>query len=119
MPKKILIVDDDRLFCDALASCLEAEGHNVEYAFDGSRGEELAGSGRHDLVLLDVKMPNANGLDVLRRIKELKPETPVFLITGWMLIDQLIAAENAASLVSGLFKKPFHVERLIEKIATL
>ena len=119
MSKKILVVDDDRRFCAELAACLEEEGHEPECAFDGPRGEELAGRNPYDLVLLDVRVPGANGLDVLRRMKKRRPETPVFLITGWLLINELIATENASALVAGIFWKPFSVGELLEAIAVL
>jgi len=118
MPKKILIVDDDRRLCQELASCLEENGYPIECAFDGGQGEELLRQNQYDIILLDVKMPNSNGLDVLRKLKEIRPETAVILITGRPFIEQFIEEENASSLVAGFLKKPFQMEKLIEKIET-
>ena len=56
--------------------------------------------------------------DLFRRMKELRPETPVLLVTGRLMVDGLVAAENASCLVAGIFRKPFDIAALIEKITT-
>lgn len=119
MSKKILIVDDDRRLCQELVSCLKEEGYSAEYAFDGIHGEEMVRQNRYDVILLDVKLPNANGLDILRKIKKLRPETAVILITANPLIEQLIEDKDVSSLPAGILKKPFYVDTLLEKMKTL
>ena len=119
MSKRILIVDDDRRLCHELVSCLEEEGYSAEYAFDGVQGIELVRQNQYDVILLDIKMPNANGLDVLKKMKKLRPEVAVILITGQSLIEKLIQEENASSLLAGFLNKPFYAESLIEKIETI
>ena len=119
MSKRILIVDDDRRLCQELALCLEEEGHVAECVFDGVHGEERVRQNQYDVILLDVKLPNANGLDVLRKMKELQPEAAVILVTGRSLIEEFIEEENVSSLIAGFLSKPFYVGKLIEKLEKL
>ncbi len=119
MSKRILLVEDDRRLCDELASCLKEEGYCVEYALDGIHGMELVGQNHYDIVLLDVKIPNANGFTLLKKIKTILPEAAVVIITAHPLIEQLIKDENISSLVADFLKKPFSMDTLLEKIKTL
>ena len=119
MSKRILIVDDDRRLCQELASSLKEEGYVTEYTFDRIHGEALVIQNQYDIILLDVKTPNANGFDMLREIKQLRPEVAVVLVTGRPLIEKLIGDENVSSLIAGFLKKPFSVEKLFAKIKTL
>jgi DNA-binding NtrC family response regulator len=119
MSKKILVVDDDQRLCHELASCLEDEGYCAEYAYDAIRGMELVIQNQYDVVFLDVKIPNANGFELLNKIKTILPEASVVIITAHPFIEQLIKDENVSSLLSGVLKKPFSMETLLEKIKTL
>ena len=67
---RILVVDDDRELVELLREYLEGEGLEVSEANDGTRGVAVALEGKVDLVVLDVMLPELNGFDVLRRIRE-------------------------------------------------
>jgi two-component system alkaline phosphatase synthesis response regulator PhoP len=82
--KKILMVDDDRDFCEATAIFLESKGYQVTVAYDGKEGLEKIKATLPDLVILDVMMPEMNGYDVCVVMKadpDLK-KIPVILLTG-------------------------------------
>jgi DNA-binding response OmpR family regulator len=82
--KKILMVDDDRDFCEATAIFLESKGYQVTVAHDGKEGLEKIKTTRPDLVILDVMMPEMNGYDVcvvMKSDSDLK-KIPVILLTG-------------------------------------
>lgn len=115
----MLIVDDDRRLCNELVSCLEDEGYFAEAVFDGVKGEELVRVNHYDIILLDVKIPNANGLDILRKIKKIRPESSIILTTARPFIEKFIEDENASSLLAGFLEKPFSVTALLEKIKHL
>ena len=66
----ILVVDDDMLARMTAAQCLKREGHTASMAYGGERALEMLNSGNYDLVLLDLLMPDIDGLEVLRHIKE-------------------------------------------------
>ena len=82
---RILIVDDNRDSADSLAMLLKIMGHEVGTAYDGEQAVEAAEALRPDVVLLDIGMPNLNGYDACRRIREQPWGQGMFLIalTGW------------------------------------
>ena len=98
---------------------MEEEGYSAEYALDGFQGIALVSQNQYDIVLLDVKIPKANGFDILIKMKGLRPETAVILITAHPYIEQFIDHENVSALLSGFLKKPFSVNTLLDKIKTL
>ena len=82
--KRILMVDDDRDFCEATAIFLESKGYEVTVAYDGKEGLEKIRTIQPDLVILDVMMPEMNGYDVcviMKADSNLK-KIPVILLTG-------------------------------------
>ncbi|HSR11574.1 MAG TPA: sigma-54 dependent transcriptional regulator, partial [Thermodesulfobacteriota bacterium] len=79
----ILIIDDDRLICDAVSSAVKRMGHNAVCTSTLQEGLKAARSGPFDLVFLDVKMPDGNGLDILPGIRETPSAPEVIIITGY------------------------------------
>lgn len=116
MGKKILLVDDDSELCEEMEEVLEAEGYSVETACDGKNAENLIKNNIYDVVLLDFKIPGLNGIDILKKVKETKPATRVFIITGKPFIEKHLEEEKLTDFVAGYMNKPFEVEKLIEKI---
>lgn len=119
MPKKILIVDDDTELVGELAEILRDEGYFVENTSDSLQAEKLINKNTYDLYLLDYKMSGLSGIDLLKKIKENKSESVVFIISGRPSIDKLLKEENVHHLISAVIKKPFDVEVLLQKIKTL
>ena len=80
----ILVVDDDMLARMTAAQCLKREGHTASMAYGGERALEMLNSGNYDLVLLDLLMPDIDGLEVLRHIKEdpRLDSIPVIMVSG-------------------------------------
>ncbi len=79
---RVLIIDDDKDLCDMLSDITEDMGHSTMTALTLAHGLREALSGAFDVVLLDVRMPDGNGLDVLPKIMELSPNPEVIIITG-------------------------------------
>jgi two-component system alkaline phosphatase synthesis response regulator PhoP len=82
--KKVFLVDDDPDFVDAVKSVVEADGYDVEVAYDGKECMEKVDQVKPDLIILDVMMPEMNGHEACKALKE-KPETseiPVILLTA-------------------------------------
>ena len=79
---KILIIDDERNICYTLRGILEDEGHEVLSAYNARSGLALFEETEPDAVILDVKLPDGNGLDILAKIKTVVPELPVIMISG-------------------------------------
>ncbi len=78
----ILIIDDDKVICDILAKMMEKIGHESRSALTGKAGLELAKNGRFDIVFLDVNLPDANGLDLIKIIKTAPSSPEIIIITG-------------------------------------
>lgn len=79
----ILIVDDERLICDLLRAVLGRQGHEVITASNGREGLELFKRHRPRFTLLDLRMPEMNGIEVLKQIRVIDPKAAVMILTAW------------------------------------
>ena len=79
---KILVIDDEQGIRDLLDTLLRRKGYDVVLAESGRQGLELFRRERPDVIVLDLKMPEMDGLTVLRQIKNLDPGKPVIILTG-------------------------------------
>ncbi|HZC82323.1 MAG TPA: response regulator [Nitrospiraceae bacterium] len=79
----ILIVDDERVLCDLLKMVLESHGHKVFTAYNGREGLDLFAQHRPQFTLLDLRMPEMDGLEVLRQIRTSDPQAVVMILTAW------------------------------------
>lgn len=89
---KVLIIDDELNICLTLKTILEDEDYECFHALDDKKGIELFETENPDLVLLDVKLEDANGLDVLEKLKEMKKEVIVIMISGHSGIKEAVRA---------------------------
>jgi GAF domain-containing protein/anti-sigma regulatory factor (Ser/Thr protein kinase) len=110
---KILVIDDEVSVLDIVAEVLSARGHAVTVAPGGREGLLSFSSGGYDLVMTDLGMPDMNGWDVLRAVKESRPATPVLVLTGW---GDTAAAPSGAR-PDGVLTKPFHLKRLATAVS--
>ncbi len=107
---KCLLVDDSESMLRVLCLFMEHLGFEPLTAHDGDEGISMVRERQPDLVVSDIHMPNRNGLLLLQDIRELNPELPVILITGYMNYK---ADMNSASLQPDLFmEKPFTLDEL-------
>ena len=111
MKSSILIIDDEKLFANVLSRFLEGNGYEVHTALTGSQGLELAGRIQPDLVLLDLVLPDMDGLDVLRRIHEGCEETQVVMLTGYGSVESVIQTMKAGAV--DYLTKPAGEEQLL------
>src|SRR5207245_10425242 len=107
---RVLVVEDDGVARDLLAESLRGEGYEVDAAEDGTRAIALCGEKRYDLVVSDVRMEGAGGLEVLACFQQKQPDAPVILITAFGDVTGAMQAiqKGAYDYVS----KPFNVEEL-------
>ena len=109
----ILIVEDDSTVCDTLALNLRAEGYEVHTAGDGERGLELARTINPDLVVLDVMLPNLDGLTVCRLIRR-ENDVPIILLTArGTETDKIIGLETGAD---DYVVKPFSLGEFLARV---
>lgn len=106
----ILIIDDEKSLLDLLTVVFKKEGYAVRSAQTAAAGFEALAKEGIDLVVTDIKMPGADGMDVLRYARENLPDLPVILITAYGSIAQAVEALKAGAL--DYVVKPFDVEEL-------
>jgi len=113
--RRILVADDDDGVRAGLVANLELEGYKVVEAHDGAEAIELVGREPFDLIISDVVMPLATGVDVLSAVRKQKLDTPFILISAFVSEDLVDRALN-----EGLFAmlyKPFAMERILDVVA--
>jgi CheY-like chemotaxis protein len=114
-PVRVLLVDDEERFVQNLAKLLRGRGFEVSTACDGAAGvAAVETAGGFDVVLLDVKMPGMDGIEALRRIKDISPDTEVLMLTGHANVDTGIEAMREGAL--DYLMKPCDIEDLVAKI---
>jgi DNA-binding NtrC family response regulator len=106
----ILIIDDEKSLLDLLRVVFKKEGYEVKTAASAAGGFEILAKEEIDLVVTDIKMPGADGMDILRYARENLPDLPVILITAYGSIAQAVEALKAGAL--DYVVKPFDVEEL-------
>lgn len=111
---RVLVVDDEPVVISSCNRVLTREGIEVVGVTSGRDGLERAESSRFDAVLLDLKMPDMNGMEVLRRIKQAKPEVTVIIITGFPSVDTAVEAFKLG--VFDYVPKPFTPDELAETV---
>lgn len=113
----ILIIDDDRDIADMVAMNLRDLGYRTERAGDGRSGLQKALSGDHTLVILDLMLPEMDGLSVCRRIRERNPYTPILMLTAKSEeVDRVLGLELGAD---EYMTKPFSVRELMARVKAL
>ena len=90
--QRILIVDDDRSSCEILSKTLAMRGYHVDTAYDGERALELIRDKDYGLALIDYRMPGMDGVELYRRIRELRPGLVGVFVTGFPTIDTVYPA---------------------------
>jgi two-component system response regulator PilR (NtrC family) len=108
--QKILVVDDEKSMCEFLEIMLKKDGYEVATTTSGEEALDLLDKNLYSMVLTDVKMPGVNGFDVLRKTKEVSPDTVVIMITAYGSPEGAVTAikEGAYDYVT----KPFRVEEV-------
>jgi DNA-binding NtrC family response regulator len=109
-PVGILIIDDEESIRDSMSQVLRKEGYRVRTAVDGKDGLKIFGQEAVQAVFLDLKLPGIKGMDILSRIKEASPETPVIIITGYASIESAIEAMKRGAF--DYMAKPFTPEEV-------
>ena len=115
--KKILIVEDDCLLNKTLAYNLTSDGYEIETAFNAKNAADMLNKAEYDLILLDINLPDGNGLDLCRLVKPKHPDTLViFLTANDQEYDQIKGYEAGAV---DYITKPFSIAALQKKISAM
>ncbi len=108
--KKVLIVDDQNGIRILLVEVFSSEGYEMFQAANGKAALEIISSEDLDLVLLDMKIPGMNGLDILKQIKRIDHKVKVIMMTAYGELDMIKEATDLGALMH--FTKPFDIDEL-------
>ncbi|MGD0979324.1 MAG: response regulator [Candidatus Bathyarchaeia archaeon] len=111
---RILVVDDDESIRKILSTILEDEGYVVETAENGREAIDKSNTKVYNLALIDVRLPDIEGVTLLAKFKETVPRMRKIIITGFPSIQNAIEAVN--NKADGYMLKPFEIEKILETI---
>jgi two-component system, OmpR family, copper resistance phosphate regulon response regulator CusR len=114
---KILVIEDEQKVAAFLKSGLEEQGYYVDLAYDATMGERLALEKDYQILLLDVIIPGINGLQLCKRIKEVKPNLPILMLTALGTTDDKVTGFDAGA--DDYLVKPFAFKELLARIKAL
>jgi two-component system OmpR family response regulator len=114
---KILVVEDDRTVGQYVKRGLEEQRYHADLVEDGLEGLRLASGGRYDLILLDLRLPEINGLEVLRMLRDRGNTTPVLVLTAQDAVDFKVQALRSGA--DDYVTKPFAFEELLARVEAL
>ncbi len=106
----ILVVDDELIVRDSLSDWLAEDGYNVSTVKNGNEALKLVNEKDWDVLLVDLKMPGLSGLDVLLKVKEINPNTPVIIMTAYATVDTAVEAIKKGAY--DYITKPFNPEEI-------
>lgn len=115
---RLLLVEDNLDLCASLADSLESQGILVDYAYDGKTAYQLAKENEYDIIVLDINLPQINGIELCKRMREqLALNTPIIMLTARIDIqDKLASFENGAD---DYLAKPFEMPELLARLQVL
>lgn len=112
--KKILVIDDEPTIRLLLKEAAKDWGYEYFEASRARQGIEIITNQKIDLILLDIQLPQMNGLEAIQKIRELNKDVPVFMITAFHNLKNVV--EMLEVSVQGFIQKPFDIDNLYEKI---
>lgn len=113
----ILLVEDEQKIADFICEGLRDKNFSVTHCADGNQGYEVASKNNHDAIILDIGLPGRDGLDILRRLRQVGIDTPVILLTARNeLGDRVQGLEMGAD---DYLAKPFYMEELSARLNAL
>ncbi|HEY3010939.1 MAG TPA: response regulator transcription factor [Micromonosporaceae bacterium] len=116
-PVRVLVVDDEATLAELLSMALRYEGWQVRTAADGTSAVRLARQFKPDAVVLDVMLPDVDGLEVMRRLRGHVPDVPVLFLTARDAVEDRVAGLTAGG--DDYVTKPFSLEELVARLRAL
>lgn len=113
----ILIIEDDPRVAELIQRGLEEQGFAPTLAYDGLSGKKLALQYHYDLIITDIILPKMDGLDLCKQIREIKPDTPIIMLTALGTTDDKVEGFDAGA--DDYLVKPFEMRELLVRIRAL
>ncbi len=114
---RILIVEDEKKVASFIKRGLEEEEFTVDVAYDGNTGIEMAKADQYDLILMDVMLPQKDGLTAIKDLRSLKVSTPILCLTAKDTVEDIVAGLDIGS--DDYLTKPFAFSELIARVRAL
>lgn len=114
---RILLVDDEAEMADPLSRILAREGYEVDVAYDGDRGGQLAQQTRYDLLILDWMLPHQSGLQICQQLRSQGNAAPVLFLTAKDTVDDRVLGLDAGA--DDYLVKPFELRELLARVRAL
>src|SRR5262245_48203909 len=111
MKATVVVIDDELLIRKSLTKVLKARGYRVESAATGSAGLTLSRELRPQVAILDMRLPDTDGLSVLRQMREAAPDTQVVVITAYGDVESAVEAMKLGD--SDFVRKPYEMEDIV------
>ncbi len=112
--RKILIIDDEDIIGKACEMILTEEGFLCNHCSSGKDGLKMALQSSYDVLLLDIKLKDINGMDILKEIKRKKPELYIVVITGYSTVENAVKAMKLGA--NDYLSKPFSDDDIISAV---
>jgi two-component system, OmpR family, response regulator len=113
----VLLVEDERRLAQLIRRVLEEEGHTADVAYDGEEGLQMALEGTHDVIVLDVMLPELDGIEVCQTLRRSRVDTPVLLLTALDGVDDRVKGLDAGA--DDYLAKPFAFQELLARVRAL
>jgi len=113
----VLLVEDERRLSQLVRRVLVEEGHTVDAAFDGVDGLAMGLEGTHDVIVLDIMLPEKDGIEVCKSLRRKKVDTPVLLLTALDGVDDRVRGLDAGA--DDYLPKPFAFQELLARLRAL
>lgn len=117
--KKILIVEDEQVIADTLGQILSAHGYNVRIAYSAEDALPIISGWSPDVALLDVMLPNMNGIEFAVVLKKTQPQCGVLLFSGQPSVEQLLQKARSEGHSFEILAKPIHPTVVLNTISNL
>ena len=115
--QQILLIEDEQRIADLIKRGLEEQGFAVTIAYDGLTGKKLALANRYDIIITDIILPNINGIDLCKQIRNTKPDIPIIMLTALGTTDDKVEGFDAGA--DDYLVKPFELRELHVRIRAL
>jgi two-component system NtrC family response regulator len=111
---RILVIDDDENITKVVAVILRDKGYNVDTARSGNEAVKKTQKNHYDLMLIDIKLPDMEGTEILAKIRDTTPKIRKVIVTGYPTLNNAVAAVNKGA--DAYIMKPFDVEKMLETV---
>ena len=111
---RILVIDDEGVICDACELVLKEKGHSIDRCMTGKAGLQAIQAGHYDIILLDMKLPDIDGMEILQAVCKKPPVPRVIVMTGYSTMANAVQAMKLGAM--DYLAKPFTDDELIAAV---